>query len=392
MGDQILLITSDLLSVLFCLFLYAKMLAMRKETVRQRLIMYGGCAIITCLFVYATYIRQVPASISTLFCMTIPSFFLFLYLSKYRGSRFILTFCLIDTAVLILAFISRFVGIFTSGGQKYVVLTMLVSFFGLYFLGHKYFKSYYMMLEAEGAGWSTMAISAVLIYFALIFFAAYPKPMVQRTEYVAQWLVFSTVVVSCYVVFVESIIKTWKISQKNKQLEREKKIYYIAYTDALTGLFNRASYIDKIERLNTELQQHSGICCVVMDLNNLKQINDTLGHAAGDSSLLAVSVALKNTLNNHLNYVFRMGGDEFFSILLDVEEEDVTAYLAKFERELEKESARLGVSLSVATGYEFVKGSEDKLELTFNRADKKMYSNKVKMKEERNLTVGRETD
>lgn len=381
MGDQILLIASDLISVFFCLFLYAKMLALKKDTKTQRFIMYGGCSIVVGLFVYATYIKQVPASLSTLFCMTLPSFFLFLYLSKYRGSRFILTFCLIDTTVLIVAFISRLVGILTTGGHKFVVLTMLVLFLGFYFFGHKHFKSYYMMLEVEGAGWTSMAISAVLIYFALIFFAAYPKPLVERTEYSVQWLVFAAVVISCYVVFVESIIKTWKISKKNEQLEREKRFYHIAYTDALTGLFNRASYIDKVGRLNTELDQHNRICCVVMDLNNLKQTNDTFGHAVGDSYILAVSSALTNAFQQHLNYVFRVGGDEFFSILLDTYENEVANYLDYFKSELEKDSERLGISISVAIGYEFVKGSKDTVELTFDRADKKMYSNKVKMKE-----------
>ncbi len=70
-----------------------------------------------------------------------------------------------------------------------------------------------------------MALSTVLIYFALIFFAAYPEPMLDRPEYAPCWLVFALVVLACYGVFLQSIHKTQRIQEQNEKLEREKHLF-----------------------------------------------------------------------------------------------------------------------------------------------------------------------
>ena len=125
-------------------------------------------------------------------------------------------------------------------------------------------------------------ISSVLIYFALVFFAIYPEPLVNRVEYGPVYLVFSAVVLSCYVVFITSAIKTSKIYEQSKQLQQEWEWHKIAYVDGLTGCANRTAYIEKLNDLErSSLMDHS-ICVLVFDIDNFKKVNDTKGHMAGD--------------------------------------------------------------------------------------------------------------
>ena len=80
-----------------------------------------------------------------------------------------------------------------------------------------------------------MMLSSFLIYFVLIFTAAYPKPLIQRIEYGPSYALFGLVVLSCYSVFIHSIIKTKKISEQCVLLEKEKEFHKIAYKDTEWG-------------------------------------------------------------------------------------------------------------------------------------------------------------
>lgn len=97
-------------------------------------------------------------------------------------------------------------------------------------------------------------------------------------------------------------------------LERHRRVIereHGAYVDALTNLPNRASLDVALERLSCI--QPSAWAVLIIDLDNLKTINDTFGHAAGDALLQAVASRLAESLAP--NRVFRMGGDEFVVVL-----------------------------------------------------------------------------
>ncbi|TIU04250.1 MAG: GGDEF domain-containing protein, partial [Mesorhizobium sp.] len=84
-----------------------------------------------------------------------------------------------------------------------------------------------------------------------------------------------------------------------------------AYVDALTNLPNRASLDVALQRLSCA--QPNAWAVLIIDLDNLKPINDTFGHAAGDALLQAVASRLAESVAP--DRVFRMGGDEFAVIL-----------------------------------------------------------------------------
>jgi diguanylate cyclase (GGDEF)-like protein len=85
-----------------------------------------------------------------------------------------------------------------------------------------------------------------------------------------------------------------------------------AKMDPLTGLYNRYAFYTLINEF-TELGKMGGSIAIV-DLNNLKRINDTCGHHAGDRALLNVAMRLQEVVRQS-DYVFRWGGDEFVLLL-----------------------------------------------------------------------------
>lgn len=376
---KLLPIINDMIVIIFDLLFYSLMFPIRENKRCARVGIYVGCAVIVMAYFTSTYILCLPAAVSSAACMSVPSFLLFLYFAKYRDSRFVLTFCFIDTVSLIVAFIGRFIGIMLKHGEIYAIIIMLVLFVTLLRLAMAYFAKYRKLLEEADTGWGLMALATALIYFAMVFFAGYPKPMIERLEYVPIWFVFAIVVLSCYTVFIHSILKTQKISEQKKRLEKEKEIYHKAYNDGLTGLYNRASYTEKVNELERRRKEYKNLSMIVIDINEFKTVNDTRGHYVGDKVLVAVADSLRKAFADFEEYIFRMGGDEFLVILQDESQEQIQRNIETFRQFLVEESQRLGFEVTVAVGYKMLAPEEKgRLESAYILADKSMYMDKKK--------------
>ncbi len=93
---------------------------------------------------------------------------------------------------------------------------------------------------------------------------------------------------------------------------------YLAFHDATTGLPNRALFNDRLERALAQARRHERPFAVMfLDLNNFKSINDSFGHAAGDTVLRMVAQALQACVRQE-DTVSRAGGDEFLCLLMEV--------------------------------------------------------------------------
>jgi diguanylate cyclase (GGDEF)-like protein/PAS domain S-box-containing protein len=95
----------------------------------------------------------------------------------------------------------------------------------------------------------------------------------------------------------------------------EEKIAHMAYHDALTGLPNRwfiKSYLEKYQVEHVRLKRMLGV--LLLDLDNFKVINDSLGHQAGDALLQSVAKRLRNAIGEE-NIIGRFGGDEFIFLI-----------------------------------------------------------------------------
>ncbi len=97
---------------------------------------------------------------------------------------------------------------------------------------------------------------------------------------------------------------------------RESRIMDLAYRDTLTGLPNRAMYIEHLEESLVEaVDARRPVAVLLMDLDHFKYVNDTLGHSIGDQLLCEVSRRLVTAVKGHASIVARLGGDEFAILL-----------------------------------------------------------------------------
>ncbi|MBP3361815.1 MAG: GGDEF domain-containing protein [Clostridia bacterium] len=373
MGNWIALL-NDVCVIIFDLLLYVQMTTLRRNKTKNKRILYAGCAVIVVFYILAVFVLSWPVSISAFVCMTIPSLALFWALCKYRDARFFLTFCFVDTVSLIVGFIARYIGILLgdAGGVLALVLTLLL-FTIIYRTGKPYFKKYRESLEFIDEGWKKITCSAVIIYITLIFCAAYPKPLIERQEYLLPYLVMCIMVLSFYVVTLASIAMIRKTHEQSIQLKKQQKWFVMAYVDALTGIPNRMAYMEKIHELERMKDTAASVAIVVMDLDNFKDINDALGHSMGDEVLRRAAKCLSDSFSGDSSTVYRIGGDEFAAVAVGVGEDELSKKL-----EALGEFRDSDIKYSISCGYSFVDRSEDNaVDRAFSRADAIMYANKA---------------
>ncbi len=109
----------------------------------------------------------------------------------------------------------------------------------------------------------------------------------------------------------------------------EERLAYVAQFDSLTGLPNRTLFRDRLSQAMTRAERGgSQLALMLLDLDRFKEINDTLGHRAGDRLLQAVAQRLTSTLRT-VDTVARLGGDEFTVILEDAESVEAVTLVAE---------------------------------------------------------------
>jgi len=115
-------------------------------------------------------------------------------------------------------------------------------------------------------------------------------------------------------------------------MEREhtqKRIRELAFSDELTGLSSRAHFYQSIEELLTISKRHSRrFGLLYIDLDDFKDVNDSLGHDAGDLLLREIAKRLE-TVSRENDFVARLGGDEFCIIVKDIDDDYAAAYAAQ---------------------------------------------------------------
>lgn len=105
------------------------------------------------------------------------------------------------------------------------------------------------------------------------------------------------------------------VNDVTAERRRHEMLEYRAYHDQLTGLANRHLLQDRFELACAQSRRSSqGFALALLDLNGFKQVNDRLGHEAGDALLRSVSVRLKSAVR-HGDTVARLGGDEFVLLM-----------------------------------------------------------------------------
>jgi diguanylate cyclase (GGDEF)-like protein/PAS domain S-box-containing protein len=155
----------------------------------------------------------------------------------------------------------------------------------------------------------------------------------------------------------------------------EAALAHQAVHDALTGLPNRVLLLDRLQQAIASARRDGAtVSLLLMDLDRFKEVNDTLGHHAGDLLLQQVGIRLRGALRQ-ADTIARLGGDEFAVILPDTDAEGVIAVLESLLLRLhapfsvENQPVVVGVSIGVAVSPEH----GDEADTLMRRADVAMY-------------------
>lgn len=160
--------------------------------------------------------------------------------------------------------------------------------------------------------------------------------------------------------------------EKARKYLRQQQMVSMAKTDSLTGAWTRGYGMFLLESLKKEQALFS---VAYIDLDGLKQVNDSRGHDAGDRYLKSFAEGMKNYLSEE-DLLIRIGGDEFVAVFINMGLEETNRKLKESRKEMEKGSVPVFFSFGAASGNQTI-------EELIKNADRAMYLEKKCRREER---------
>lgn len=155
--------------------------------------------------------------------------------------------------------------------------------------------------------------------------------------------------------------------------DMEQKLQYLSYHDQLTGLYNRRFFEEELKRLDVKRNYPLGL--LMGDVNGLKLINDSFGHAVGDELLKKVAKIIEKSCRSD-DIIARLGGDEFVVILPKTESEEIERIVKRIKDMALNETVGT-IEISISLGYETKKDDNEDVQELFNRAEDRMYKKKL---------------
>ena len=215
-----------------------------------------------------------------------------------------------------------------------------------------------------------------LFIVAQIFF---PSAPIYSSGYLIGLLVINTFVVAEQKKEYRSAVEESK-KREQEQIVEIGTAKELAYTDSLTGVNSRIAYVELEEKIDKEIanNQISDFAIIVFDLNDLKLINDKLGHFTGDQYIINAVNEIRIFFPN--SKIYRFGGDEFFALIEGDDYKNRRENLELFNRKIDN-NYKTGEPI-IATGLsDYRPGLDNTFRAVFVRADERMYIRKRQLKE-----------
>jgi diguanylate cyclase (GGDEF)-like protein len=243
--------------------------------------------------------------------------------------------------------------------------------------------------------WSSTVLVLILLTIAVASFA-FPAMLSQEQNTYSFYLnqsvralVGMVLIFSVYLVYQQTMIMRMR-NQMADQIDALAKVenltnevYKLAALDQLTGLYNRRSGEQRLsEEISRALRHSRPLTVLLIDIDGLKQINDELGHPAGDMLLKTFSERLQRAIRGS-DLAVRLGGDEFMVLLPECRAEEVRHVLSRVEGvEFEYDGNKIACRFS--RGWTDYRPGEASAEL-LKRADEALYANKRAGKRRRDM-------
>ena len=185
-------------------------------------------------------------------------------------------------------------------------------------------------------------------------------------------IISAIIMVGLIGLIIEQTVTEVRIARTNKILEKK------AYIDLHTGLPNKSRCEEMLH--NVEFLK-APVACIVLDLNNLKHVNDTMGHSMGDQLIMNFARIIRNVVPAK-DFVGRCGGDEFIVFVHEASRSETEEILRNLQNEVERFNCYgKNIKISYASGWALSSDYENcTLRTLFDKADQYMYEDKQRKK------------
>ncbi len=196
--------------------------------------------------------------------------------------------------------------------------------------------------------------------------------------------------------FVQKPFTLDEIEAKLQRLIKERQLRHtlkqLSVRDGLTNLYNRRYFDHKLkEEVARARRQKYPLYLLLVDVDKFKKVNDLKGHQEGDKVLVTLADTLRNSTRDHVDLLFRFGGDEFAVLIPYAKEEQAVAIAERIRSNfLENVENSITISMGLARLEDHKECPEDAGKRLFLQADKALYSakksggNRLVVKEQRN--------
>jgi diguanylate cyclase (GGDEF)-like protein len=190
---------------------------------------------------------------------------------------------------------------------------------------------------------------------------------------VIEWLMIALIIADGFVIILYGI-------ELGKATRHNMKLSSLAYIDPGTGLSSKRKCEERLSD-PAPVPARVRVTCFMFDINNLKKVNDGLGHEAGDALIAGFGEALRQEASPHM-FTGRFGGDEFIAIAVHMSQADAVSFVKRLQDNCKHRKSVGDAGISFAAGYavstEFTGLNISEL---MNIADRRMYENKEKIKQ-----------
>ena len=207
----------------------------------------------------------------------------------------------------------------------------------------------------------------LLLVISIMIRSLVVKPLISYNESIQRGEIFPVIGAEELQNLAETYNKVFKENKETQMLIRHQ-----AEHDALTGVFNRGAF-EKLLKVHEKAEEQSPFALILIDVDTFKSVNDTYGHAVGDEILKKVAALLRSAFRS-IDFVFRIGGDEFSIIMVEMTSDlayTIEEKIKAVNEELANPKSGLpAVSLSVGVAFT---DRENPGESLFKDADKALY-------------------
>lgn len=180
----------------------------------------------------------------------------------------------------------------------------------------------------------------------------------------------------------EEVIARINVHMKLKKMIE--KLEDLSIKDEMTGVYNRRFAYEIIARqMEIAKREKSNFSLCYIDIDNLKKMNDTYGHAAGDELITSLSAALQKVVRK-TDYIFRMGGDEFIIVFPNPSDTNYYKMIERLKQEINQEKVN-DIAVDFSFGFSnYSHTDEYSVDELISQTDYHMYKDKESKKQENN--------